>query len=166
MRGKRRRAGYWLEVRYSWPIPFGIAKGIRRYIQGAFTMITPTNPKTVHEPLGMYTHTMRVSPGSEWLVIAGQLGVDSKGRVAEGLRQQAEQALENILACLEANEMTKEDLVKLTIYSTVPECIEDMRAARRKVMGETVLPTVTLVIVAGLASPEFLVEIEAWAAEA
>jgi enamine deaminase RidA (YjgF/YER057c/UK114 family) len=41
----------------------------------------------------------------------------------------------------------------------------DIRAARRKIMGEAVLPAVTLVIVAGLAEPKYLVEIEAWAAK-
>jgi 2-iminobutanoate/2-iminopropanoate deaminase len=119
----------------------------------------------VHEPLGMYSHTMKVPPGAEWLVIAGQLGVDREGRVAQGFRWQAEQVLENIQACLEANEMTTTDLVKLTIYSTVPNCLDDVRAARRTILGETVLPAVTLVIVAGLASPEYLIEIEAWAAK-
>ncbi len=129
-------------------------------------MNTPTNPKTIHQPLGMYTHTMRVPPDAQWLVIAGQLGVDPEGRVLEGFGRQTEQILENILACLAANDMTKEDLVKLTFYSTVPDCAEDLRAARRKVMGEAVRPTVTLLIVAGLAAPEFLVEVEAWRAKA
>ena len=124
-----------------------------------------SNPKTIHEPLGLYTHAMEVQSGCQWLVLAGQLGVDSAGRVLDGFGNQAEQALKNILACLEANGMVKEDLVKLTIYSTVPGCIGDVQAARRKVLGESVLPTATLLVVAGLASPEFLVEIEAWAAK-
>ena len=128
-------------------------------------MNTPTNPETMHEPLGLYTHTMKFESGSQWLVIAGQLGVDAGGRTAQGFSDQAEQCLKNILSCLDANGMTKEDLVKLTIYSTVPGCMGDIRAARRKVMGEAVLPTVTLIIVAGLATPEFLIEIEAWAAK-
>ena len=109
---------------------------------------------------------MRVPANAEWLVIAGQVGVDAKGRVAEGIRKQAEQTFRNILACLRANKMRKEHLVKLTIYLTDPRFIEAMRAARRKVLGETARPPATLVIVDGLAAPEFLVEIEAWAARA
>lgn len=128
-------------------------------------MNTPTNPSSVHKPLGMYSHTMKVSPGSEWLVVAGQLGVNSEGGVADGFRPQAEQALSNIIACLRANDMDKEDIVKLTIYSTVSDCQGEVRAARRKILGEAVVPPTTLVIVAGLASPEFLIEIEAWAAK-
>ena len=129
-------------------------------------MNQPMNPKTLHKPLGLYSHTLRVPPGAEWLVIAGQVGLNAKGQVAQGAKRQSEQALRNILACLRANRMTKEHLVKLAIYLTDARFIEDMRAARRKVLGETVLPPSTLVIVAGLAAPEFLVEIEAWAAKA
>ncbi|MGI9522360.1 MAG: RidA family protein [Hyphomicrobiaceae bacterium] len=125
----------------------------------------PTNPSTMHAPLGLYSHAIRVRSGAEWLVIAGQLGVDASGKTADGFRNQAEQCLRNILACLDANEMTSKDLVKLTIYSTVPRCMADVRAARQKIMGESILPTATLVVVAGLASPEFLIEIEAWAAK-
>lgn len=126
----------------------------------------PLNPQSIHEPLGLYSHAMKVEPNREWLVVAGQLGVDPAGNVAGGFREQAEQALSNILACLEANAMSKEDLVKLTIYSTLPDCKNEVQAARRKILGEPVVPPSTLLIVAGLASPEFLVEIEAWAARA
>jgi 2-iminobutanoate/2-iminopropanoate deaminase len=129
-------------------------------------MITPVNPAEVHPPLGMYVHSMQVAPGATWLTISGQLGVDASGHTAEGFAAQAEQALRNVVACLAASGMTTKDLVKMTIYSVLPDCLDDMRAARRKVMGEMMRPAVTLVIVAGLATPEFLVEIEAWAAKA
>jgi enamine deaminase RidA (YjgF/YER057c/UK114 family) len=62
--------------------------------------------------------------------------------------------------------MTKEHLVKLTIYLTDSRYIEDARAARQKVFGEAVQPTSTLVVVDALAAPEYLVEVEAWAAKA
>ncbi len=34
-------------------------------------MSAPINPTTVHKPLGMYSHTMRIPPDADWLVIAG-----------------------------------------------------------------------------------------------
>ena len=123
------------------------------------------NPKTLHEPLGLYSHTMKIAPNAEWLAIAGQVGMNAKGRVADGVGRQAEQAYRNILACLRAHKMTKEHLVKLTIYLTDAHSVEAARAARRKVLGDAVLPPSTLVIIDGLAAPEFLVEIEAWAAK-
>ena len=125
-----------------------------------------TNPKTVHKPLGMYSHTMKVPANSEWLAISGQVGINAKRVVAAGVKRQAEQAYRNILACLRANKMTKEHLVKITIYLTDSRHIEDARAARLKVFGDTVKPTSTLVIVDALAEPEFLFEVDAWAAKA
>ena len=129
-------------------------------------MIEAMNPKTVHKPLGMYSHTVSVPAGAAWLVISGQVGMNAKGVTAAGAKKQAEQAYRNILACLRANKMTKEHLVKLTIYLTDSRFIEDVRAARLKVFGEAVQPTSTLLVIDALAAPEFLVEVEAWAAKA
>ena len=129
-------------------------------------MNQPLNPKTVRKPAGAYTHTIKVPKDAAWLVISGQVGVDAKGRLAEGVRKQTEQVLRNILACLRANGMSKGDLVKFTVYLTDSRYIDDYRAARRKMIGDDTLPTSTLVIVDGLASPDMLVEIEAWAARA
>ena len=128
-------------------------------------MNTASNPKSVHAPLGAYSHTIKVPKDAEWLVISGQVGLDAKGRVAAGFRKQAEQALRNVLACLRDNGMNKKDLVKFTTYITDPRHVEDFRAARRKVMGDAVVPTSTLVVIDGLASPDLLVEVEAWAAK-
>ena len=124
------------------------------------------NPKTVHKPLGKYSHTVKVPANAEWLAIAGQVGMNAKGEIASGVRLQTERALRNVQACLRANRMTKEHLVKLTIYLTDARHVEEMRAGRSKVLGDDVRPASTLVIVDGLASPEFLVEVEAWAAKA
>ena len=123
------------------------------------------NPKTVHKPLGKYSHTVRVPANAEWLAIAGQVGMNAKGEIASGVRRQTERALRNVQACLRTNRMTKEHLVKLTIYLTDARHVEEMRAGRSKVFGDDVRPASTLVIVDGLASPEFLVEVEAWAAK-
>lgn len=123
------------------------------------------NPKTVHKPLGMYSHTMKIPANAEWLVISGQVGINAKGVLAAGAKRQAEQAYKNIVACLRANKMAKEDLVKLTIYLTDSRYVEDVRAARLKVFGDAVQPTSTLVVIDALAAPEYLVEVEAWAAK-
>ena len=123
------------------------------------------NPKTVHKPLGTYSHTMKIPANAEWLVISGQVGINAKGIVASGAKRQAEQAYRNIGACLRANKMTKEHLVKLTIYLTDSRYVGDVRAARLKVFGDAVQPTSTLVVIDALAAPEYLVEVEAWAAK-
>ena len=124
------------------------------------------NPKTVRRPAGAYTHTVEIPPNARWLVISGQVGLNRQNKLAQGARPQTEQVLRNILACLRANRMGKEDLVKFTVYLTDTRYIADYRAARQKIIGDDTRPTSTLLIIDGLAAPDMLVEIEAWAAKA
>jgi enamine deaminase RidA (YjgF/YER057c/UK114 family) len=128
-------------------------------------MNTASNPKSVHKPGGAYSHTVRVPSDAEWLVISGQVGVGPDGKLANGVRKQTELVYKNLLACLRENGMRKQDFVKFTVYLTDSRYIPEYRAAREKIIGDDVLPTSTLVIVEGLAAPEMLVEIEAWAAK-
>ena len=125
-----------------------------------------SNPKQIHPPLGQYTHAVKVPPNATWLVLSGQVGVNSKGKLQVGMRRQAEQAFRNILACLRANKMGKEDLVKFVVYVTDPRLIEEYRAARAKLIGSDVLPASTLLVIDGLAHPDMLIEVQAWAAKA
>ncbi len=124
------------------------------------------NPEAVHAPLGAYSHCVKVPRDADWLVLAGQVGVDPKGKILDGIRKQAEQAFRNILACLRENGMRKADLVKFTVYLTDPRHIEPYRAARKKVIGDATRPASTLLIIDGLASPDLLIEVEALAAKA
>ena len=124
------------------------------------------NPKTVHKPLGAYTHSVKVPRDAEWLIMSGQVGINAKGQLADGIRKQAEQVFRNILACLRENGMRKSDLVKFTVFLTDPRHVEPYRAARKKVIGDATLPASTLLIIDGLASPDMLIEIEASAAKA
>jgi len=128
-------------------------------------MNTLSNPNAVHNPAGPYHHTVLVSDNARWLAISGQVGMDREGNIARGVRAQSEQVFRNIAACLEANGMRKQDLVKVTVYLTDARFMTDYREARSAVFGDDIQPASTLVIVAGLASPDFLVEVEAWAAK-
>ena len=124
------------------------------------------NPKAVHKPLGAYSHSIRIPRDAEWLIIAGQVGVNARGQILDGVRKQAEQAFRNIVECLKENGMRKTDLVKFTVFLTDPRHIEPYRAARKKIIGDGELPASTLLIVDGLASPDLLIEVEAMAAKA
>ncbi|MBI10305.1 MAG: enamine deaminase RidA [Rhodospirillaceae bacterium] len=123
------------------------------------------NPKKSHNPVGAYSHSVRIPRDSDILVIAGQVGVDAKGKLQDGIRRQSEQAFRNVIAALRANKMAKGDLVKLTIFLTDPRHIDAYRTARKKVIGDDTLPASTLVIVDGLASPDMLIEVEGMAAK-
>lgn len=124
------------------------------------------NPKTVHKPVGAYSHSVKVPRNAEWVVVAGQVGVNAKGQLQTGIRRQAEQAFRNVLASLRANGMNKTHLVKLMVFVTDPRHVEGYRAARKKVIGDDTRPPATLLIVDGLASPDMLIEVEAMAAKA
>ena len=132
---------------------------------GETTMNEFSNPKQVHPPLGAYSHTVKVPPNATWLILSGQVGVNASGKLQTGMKRQAEQVFRNILACLRANRMRKEDLVKLVVYLTDPRLIEDYRAARNKLLGTDVRPASTLLVIDGLAQPDMLIEVEAWAAK-
>lgn len=123
------------------------------------------NPKSVHKPLGVYSHTVAIPRDAALLFIAGQVGMDAKGKLQDGIRRQAEQAYRNILACLKENGMRKQDLVKMTVFLTDPRHVDAYRAARKKIIGDATAPAATLLIVDGLASPDMLIEVEAMAAK-
>lgn len=124
------------------------------------------NPETIHPPLGGYVHTIRVPAGSDLLFIAGQVGADRQGRVPAGARAQTRQVFANLGACLEAEGLSFRDIVRLTVYLTDAAFIADMRAERQAALGGLEPPTSTLLIVSGLANPDYLVEIDAIAARA
>ena len=95
--------------------------------------------------------------------IAGQVARDAGGNlIGEGDPEaQAEQCFRNMRAIVEAAGGTMDDIVRLVIYLTDRAYRPAVGAVRARIFREPRLPTTTLVIVAGLALPEYLVEIEA-----
>lgn len=123
------------------------------------------NPKTIHRPLGKYTHGVEAGGGARWLYVSGQVGIGPKGKLSRGLKGQCDRAWRNLMAVLKAADMEVNDLVKVTAYLTRPEDIVAYREVRDRFMGRA-RPASTLVVIAQLVSPDLLVEIEAVAAKA
>ena len=126
-------------------------------------MTTPRNPESIHPPVGAYSHQIEVPPGSRLLVLAGQVGRTADGTVPEDPIDQAKVALENVKHNLEAAGLGVKDVVKLTWY--VVGAIDAQR--RREVLIDWLgdhRPASTFLYVAGLAAPEYKVEIDALAA--
>jgi 2-iminobutanoate/2-iminopropanoate deaminase len=123
---------------------------------------TRRNPNGIHPPIGPYSHQVEVGPGVRWLVMAGQVGRTVDGQVPADPIEQVSAALENVRRNLEAGGMEVKDLVKWTWY-----LVGDVDAARRRDVTLAWLdghqPASTLVYVAALATPEYRVEIDAWA---
>jgi 2-iminobutanoate/2-iminopropanoate deaminase len=123
------------------------------------------NPLDVHKPLGLYSHQVEVRGSERLLVISGQVGMREDGTVPEDPLEQIDVAFENIFRNLRAANMDVNDIIKLTYY-LVGEIDTAMRREllASKLQGHQ--PCSTLLYVAGLASPIYKVEIEAWASQA
>ncbi len=122
------------------------------------TVITASNPPSVRAPTG-YTHGLLLESVARRLIISGQVGVAPDGTVPSTGEGQITQALANLRAVLEANGMSISNLVKTTVFLTDRALLASFRAARDAVYGGHA-PCSTLLFVAGLADPRFVVEIE------
>jgi len=125
-------------------------------------MKQPRNPATIHAPLGRYVHQIEVSGESRMLFLAGQVGIAPDGSVPADPVAQLGVALDNVIANLEAAGFESTDLVKLTTYVVGEMDAAGRRAELDRVLGSH-LTTSTLVYVAALASPDYKVEVDAWA---
>ncbi len=121
------------------------------------------NPATIAPGTG-YTHGIELPPDARLLYVAGQLGVGVDGKFAPGIKGQAEQAWHNLGAVLEAAGMGYQNLVKVTHFLTRAEDIAAYRDVRAKFLGSHA-PASTLLVIAALARPEALIEVEAVAAK-
>ena len=128
-------------------------------------MLTRHNPDTIAPTFSAYSHGVEVAPGARWLHISGQVGVLPDGSFAHSPVGQMEQTWSNLLAVLAGAGMGPHDLVKVTGFLTRSEDVPLFRQVRDSLL-EGAQPASSLVIVSGLAHPDWLVEIEAVAASA
>ena len=118
----------------------------------------------IAQRIGTYSDAVLVEPNARWLFISGTPGLKSDDSVPEGITAQAEQAWINVLAILERGGMGVRDLVKVVHYLLRPEDIKPYVAVRAKFLGDA-RPASMLMVVPALVRPEFVVEIEAYAAK-
>lgn len=121
-----------------------------------------SNPPTLAQPPG-YAQIVEVGPG-RLIFIAGQVAWDTQGKLvgAGDFALQAEQVFRNLLAAVESRGGTAASLVKLTIFVTDMQHLPLLRQVRdRFIPAGPAVPASTLVQVAALFRPEFLIEVEA-----
>ncbi|NJE07796.1 RidA family protein [Thermococcus sp. M39] len=70
------------------------------------------------KPIGPYSQAILVENPDKLLVISGQIPINPEtGEVVKGdIREQARQAIENLIAILEAAGATVDDVIKVTVY--------------------------------------------------
>jgi 2-iminobutanoate/2-iminopropanoate deaminase len=111
-----------------------------------------------------YSQAVKVTGGETILYIAGQVAYDDKGGVAHSgdFKAQARACLEAVKAQVEAGGGTMANIVKVNTYVTDIRHRADYAAIREEFFGKK-MPASTMVAVAALAQPEFLIEVEATA---
>jgi enamine deaminase RidA (YjgF/YER057c/UK114 family) len=122
--------------------------------------VTRSNPPTLAPPTG-YTHAIQITGDYRRLIISGQVGMAHDGTVASSPDGQIAQAFSNLRSALAAHGMTVANVVKTTAFLTDRELLASYRQARGAVFGDQAPPASTLLFVAGLADPRWMVEIEA-----
>jgi len=96
------------------------------------------------------------------IYVSGQIAYDSNGKlVGEGdMKAQTRQVFDNIKSVLESAGSGLKDIVKINTYITDGSKFMDMLAVRSEIFGNDP-PASTAVVVAALAFPALLIEVEA-----
>ncbi|MFM2130616.1 MAG: hypothetical protein RL477_2162 [Pseudomonadota bacterium] len=110
-----------------------------------------------------YSHGIEAAPGCRLVAVAGQTGQHGDGSIAEGIAAQAAVAWANVLSVLAEAGMGAEHIIHYTSYlvAGVDQAAYDV--ARMRALGPH-RPASTKIFVAGLARPEMLCEVQAFAA--
>jgi enamine deaminase RidA (YjgF/YER057c/UK114 family) len=110
----------------------------------------------------LYSHVVRTG---NLVFIAGQVAQDSNGNVvgAGDFQAQAVQVFENLKRALASVNLDLTHLVKISIFVTDARYRDPLRDINRRYL-QTDKPVSTLLVVAALARPELLIEVDAVAA--
>jgi 2-iminobutanoate/2-iminopropanoate deaminase len=115
------------------------------------------------KPFSHYAQAMLVEPGARLLFVAGQVGADTAGKIADTPEAQHRLAWQNALAILAAAGMDHTSIVDAHVYISDRSQIGLYREIRDEMLkGHRA--AATLLIVAGLADPKLVVEISIVAA--
>ncbi|MGH7630010.1 MAG: RidA family protein, partial [Gemmatimonadales bacterium] len=114
------------------------------------------NPPALSRPTG-YTHVV-VAPAGRTVYVAGQVSLDSAGRVVGpgDFRAQTERVFANLEVALRSAGATFAGVVKTTTFVTDVAELAVVREVRERYLDAGRLPASTLVEVNALARPEFL----------
>jgi enamine deaminase RidA (YjgF/YER057c/UK114 family) len=117
------------------------------------------SPARISPPGSRYSHGVAHSSRAHRLVMSGQVGVRPDGSIPDGLEEQMEVAWDNLIEVLKEGGMGVADLIKVTTFVTVPGSVALARKVRLRKLGQHA-PASTYLEVAGLASHQFLFEVE------
>ena len=123
--------------------------------------LNPATLRPVPEPLaGIYAHSTALEHPQKLVAMSGQIGVAPDGTTAADFTGQCHQAMEYVERLLDAHGLGLSDMLRVTYYLTQQADLPALRDIREARWHAAAPPAVTVLVVAGLASPDLLVEIE------
>lgn len=111
-----------------------------------------------------FSQVIAVSGSARTVYVGGQDAVDSAGNIiGKGdIKKQAEQVLQNLQIALAAADAKLEHIVKWNVYMVQGQSLRSGFEAFQKTWGNRPNPpTISVIVVAGLANPDFLIEMDA-----
>jgi len=117
-------------------------------------------PDLATPPSNIYNHVVKVGTT---VYISGQVSRDMNGRTSHvgDPEAQMREVWANLEIAVKAAGGSLKDIVKTTTYVVGAENLGKIRAARLSLLPPDGRPTSTTLLVAGLADPDLLVEVEA-----
>ena len=117
------------------------------------------NPAGVAGPFGSYSHGIEVESPMRLVFGSGQTGVDTDGRIGEDIEEQSRLLWRNIQEVLAGAGMKISDIAQLTMLLVRREDLGIAREIREEYLDGH-RPASTLLFVAGLAHPDWLIEVD------
>ena len=121
--------------------------------------LRPINAPDAPQTLGGYAQAIEVTGATRTLYISGQIPVGVEGDVPETFEAQARLCWSNIVAQLNAADMSLDNLVKVTIFLSDRKYTADYRRVRNEVLDGRMVGLTT--IITGIFDEKWLLEIEA-----
>ena len=120
------------------------------------------NAEDAPKPVGNYAQALEIAGAQRILFISGQIPVGVDNAVPLDFEAQARLVWQNIIAQLNAADMTLDNLVKVTFFLSDRRYIPEYRRVRLEVLGDRRIALTT--IITGIFDESWLLEIEATAA--
>jgi enamine deaminase RidA (YjgF/YER057c/UK114 family) len=117
------------------------------------------NPAGVAGPFGSYSHGIEVESPMRLVFGSGQTGVDTDGRIGDGIEEQSRLLWRNIERVLAGAGMEISDIVQLNMLLVDRDDLSTARVIREEFLAGH-RPASTLLFVAGLAHPDWRIEVD------
>ncbi len=109
------------------------------------------------EPVIGYSRAVRAG---DWIAVTGTIGLNPDGTCPAAASDQMRQALEIVIASVEALGGRRTDILRTRMYVTDIRLWEEIGRVHAEVLGD-IRPATTMVEVSALADPAAVVEVEA-----